>query len=314
MGNITRNTQYIDWLGEERPFFGNFIAATSEVPPTPSITPSNTPTTTLTATPTPTPSITASPTPTPTPTTTNTPTPTTTNTPTPTPSSIPFTPASIGQLAIWFDASEPSTMSLRESGGNYFVESWTGRSVPNYFTQGNAASQPQYVAGLTYSGVSMAGGKFMSGSLSGYTTPTGITTFWVVSMTNGNNDFLFGYSSSNAEDVSAFYDGNPYTEHRTPGVRRGYLFPSSPKAPNFLAVISGNSSAQGVSMNDVVQSQAYDVPITLGATMTALKLSAAGAPTNGTLYELIIYDTILTQANQALVIDYLKTKWDYTNW
>ena len=77
MGNITRNTQYIDWLGEERPFFGNFIAATSEVPPSPTPTPSVTPQIS------PTPTNTETPTPTVTP--TNTITPTTTTTPTPTP-------------------------------------------------------------------------------------------------------------------------------------------------------------------------------------------------------------------------------------
>jgi len=59
MGEIIRNTQFIDWLGEQRPFYGNFVGATPDSPlpsPTPTITPTNTgtPNSTPTQTPTPT--------------------------------------------------------------------------------------------------------------------------------------------------------------------------------------------------------------------------------------------------------------------
>jgi hypothetical protein len=73
MGDIIRNTEFVDWLGEQRPFYGNFVAATQVgPPPTPSITPSNTPTPSVTPPVTPTTTVTITPTgtltPTPTPT------------------------------------------------------------------------------------------------------------------------------------------------------------------------------------------------------------------------------------------------------
>ena len=71
MGDIIRNTEFVDWLGEQRPFYGNFIAATSfaspSPTPTPSITASNTPTPSTTVPVTPTPTKTSTPTPTRTP-------------------------------------------------------------------------------------------------------------------------------------------------------------------------------------------------------------------------------------------------------
>ena len=53
---VTKNTQFIDWLGEQRPFYGHRIFSISDPSPSPTPTPSITPT--LTSTPTPTISVT----------------------------------------------------------------------------------------------------------------------------------------------------------------------------------------------------------------------------------------------------------------
>lgn len=75
MGDIFRRTEFIDWLGEQRPFYGNFIEATPP-PPSPTPTPSANPTSTPTSTPTQTPTQTRTPTQTPTQTRTPAPSPT----------------------------------------------------------------------------------------------------------------------------------------------------------------------------------------------------------------------------------------------
>lgn len=86
--NIIRDVQFIDWLGEQRPFYGHKIMSIPSTP-TPTPTATNTPTPSVTPTFTPTKSVTPSKTPTNTPTLTKTPTttPTPTQTPTYTPSS-----------------------------------------------------------------------------------------------------------------------------------------------------------------------------------------------------------------------------------
>ena len=89
MGNIHRNTEYVDWLGELRPLYGNVVEATSLAPPTPTPTPSTT--APITPTPTNTPTNTTTP--------TNTPTNTTTPTNTPTPSPPPFDSDAAAYLA-----------------------------------------------------------------------------------------------------------------------------------------------------------------------------------------------------------------------
>jgi len=95
--------------------------------PTPSITASQTPTQT------PTPSITSSQTPTQTPTQTYTPSMTPTLTPTMTPSGAGgFSPSSLGDLQIWFDASDVSTLTLTTEGTNTYVQEWDSKGLLTY--------------------------------------------------------------------------------------------------------------------------------------------------------------------------------------
>jgi hypothetical protein len=71
--------------------------------------------------------------PTPTPSSTTTPTPTLTPSPTPTPSSAgAFTPSSLGDLQIWFDASDSGTLTTVTEGSDTFVTEWQSKGLLTY--------------------------------------------------------------------------------------------------------------------------------------------------------------------------------------
>lgn len=78
-------------------------------------------------TPTPTPSSTTIPI-TPTPTNTSTATPT----PTPTPSAVPFTPSSLGNLQVWFDANDDTTITSTTDASYSYVTNWKSKGILNY--------------------------------------------------------------------------------------------------------------------------------------------------------------------------------------
>ena len=140
----------------------NFI---SNVPPTPTPTPTSTPvpTPTPTLTPTPTPTLTPTPTitptptptltatPTPTPTTTVAPTPTPTLTPTPTPTLTPTPTATLAQAQInWITGVKGAgagDLVIRDLNGNILVDEITGVSVKSGTVYVNQSALPYSVTG-----------------------------------------------------------------------------------------------------------------------------------------------------------------------
>jgi hypothetical protein len=307
------------------------------IEPTPSPTASNTPTPTpsitasATQTPTPTTTLTATPTntTTPTPTTTltatptNTPTQTGTLTPTPTPTT-PFAPNLIADLYQWFDASFDSNITTRTSGGETFVESWTGRSGGYFVSQSTAANQPKLVSGaygLPYSGITFSGGTdFMSGSAavgSVIAVPTGTTTFIVSRATADDNSLVYDIqmSGGTSEAVTSLYTNANAAQMRSVGgavLKTSYS--SLPKYPLLLGATSGNTASRAGSFNDISQNSTST--ITSGNFYSTIRFSTpvGEAPANAAIYELILYNRKLSQAEADAVLNYLKNKWNYSSW
>jgi hypothetical protein len=282
----------------------------------PIICPTPTPTQTLTSTPT----GTATSTPTPTTTLTLTPTLTSTSTPTPTPTIPPFSPSSISNLYQWFDASFAPNLTTRVSGGQTFVESWTGRSGGYFVNQTTGANQPQLVSGaygLPFSGVSFSGGSdFMTGSAGNVPTPTGNTVFMVVYQENGVNQLLWDIQASGGTSTpqTSFYVNFDALEANTIGGRiRTNTYSLTSKYPKILLSASGDTSSRGGQINDqTISTQTF----TTGNNNTTIRMSTVNgdAPAQGTIFEIIIYHRKLTQSEVNNVVNYLKTKWNYNSW
>lgn len=300
---------------------------TGTATPTPTTTLTATPTGTGTPTPTPTTTLTSTPTgtvtstPTPTTTLTSTPTQTTTSTPTPTPTTPPFSPSSISDLYQWYDASFADNFTTRESVGQTFVESWTGRTGGYVMTQTTAANQPQLVSGaygLPFSGVSFSGGSdFMTGTTGNVSIPTGNTVFCVVYQENAINQLLFDIQGNdgNFNGAVSYYVNFNVVEMKSVGGRVSHtLYDLKPKYPRILGVVSGDSISRAGTLNDIPQSSTASFSASSQYQTVRMSTVNGDAPANGTIYELIIYNRKLTQSEVNSVVSYLKTKWNYNSW
>lgn len=291
---------------------------TRSATPTPTRTATATPTNTSTPTNTPsnTPTRTAAATQTPTPTRTATVTPTNTSSPTPTSSPLPFSPARINDLFQWFDASSGSTLSTSVTGGTTYITSWSGRTGA-VVSQLTNSLKPQLVAGangLPFSGVTFSGtGINLSGSTSG-TTPSGNTSFIVSYSPDDVNALQIQLDTSNGEGVSSQYVNSNTIEGRLPGRKIQFNnWSSRTKYPKSLMILSGGTTSGGGTVNGTLPSSTSGT-FTYGSTMTGIRMSDIGADTQGTIYEYIIYNRILSPSEILQVQSYLETKWNYSSW
>ena len=296
--------------------------------PTPSITASATQTSTPTQTPTntatQTPTNTASPTPTntATPTQTSTVTPTNTTSPTPTPTATtPFLPSNIADLYQWFDTSVDSNITTRESGGETFVESWTGRTGGYSVNQTTAANQPKLVQGafgFPFSGITFSGGTdFLSGDAGNVAIPTGNTTFIVARVPDEVNALLFDVQASGgtSETTTSLYVNFNVVQMRNVGGSVSInSWDTRSKYPKLLGATSGNTSTRSGMFNDIAQTSTGT--FTSGSNYATIRFSTntGVAPSNGTIFEVLVYNRVLTQTEANNVLAYLKSKWDYNNW
>ena len=172
------------------------ITATNTQTPTPSISP------TQTATPTITPTITRTP--------TNTPTNTTTLTPTPTPSATPPPqPPLLANMALWYDATDASTITTADFSGITRVISFVSKGYSaltlsnNYLT--NPISAPRYIPSSNFVGkntIRFSGETIATNDRQRLVSPTGTTAN--ISLPNGSTFILFSknkFSSSNYQAV-----------------------------------------------------------------------------------------------------------------
>jgi hypothetical protein len=321
-------------------FFTPTPTATPTVTPTMTQTP--TPTTTLTLTPTqtetptqtptntssntPTPSITASNTATPTVTPTNTSTQTPTQTPSHTPTATPGLPGTIPDIFQWFDASYDVNMTLRQDGSNYYVREWQPR-VGNTISQNTNQFQPQLIAnvqGFPYSGVTFIGTENnMSGLIDPVVAvPSGNTTFIVSYLENGENQLMWSIDTDNGEGVSSYYineNAFPPESGNTIEMRSINKLISNRRTsnianfPKVLGIVSGNTTNTLGEFNDVqtTTSRTY----TAGPNMNRIRM---GNPDSSfalmILFEVIVYNRVLTPMEIGQVENYLKLKWNYANW
>lgn len=294
--------------------------------PTPTNTSTMTQTPTRTSTQTPTPTNTSTKTPTPTQTATKTQTPTQTQTSTPTPTVTPGLPPTIPDIFQWFDASILSGMELRTSGSNTYVKVWNPR-IGNTVSQYTDSQQPLLVEnqkGFPYSGVTFVGTENnMSGLISPTVpTPSGNTTFIVSYLENGINQLMWSIDTDVAgEAVSSYYinenalpeTGNTVEMRSINKLISNRKTTSIPNFPKVLGIVSGNTTSTLGRFNDIqtTTSRTYSA----GPNMNRIRM---GNPDSSLalmiLYEVIVYNRVLTSTEIGQVENYLKQKWNYANW
>jgi hypothetical protein len=217
-------------------------------------------------------------------------------------------------------------MELRTSGSNTYVKVWNPR-IGNTVSQYTDSQQPLLVQnqkGFPYSGVTFIGTENnMSGLISPtVATPSGNTTFIVAYLENGLNQLLWSIDTDVAgEAVSSYYineNGLPETGNTVEMRSINKLISNRrtsniPNFPKVLGIVSGNTSQTLGEFNDIqtTTSRTYSA----GPNMNRIRM---GNPDSSlalmVLYEVIVYNRVLTPTEIGQVENYLKNKWNYANW
>lgn len=332
MGKVFRRKTFSDYLGEQRalndivvlyqPDGG--VTPTPTSSPTPTPTPSITPTTTITPTPTITPTNTTTPSPTPnpvcdltytelpsptpsnTPTITPTITPTPTLTQTPTPSATPsggFTPTSISGLTTWF---EP-TLGVTTSGG--YVVSWTDQVGGRIATATSPTNFTQTDVLNGYSGITAPSGNVDSLKWPITDVYSAMTIFGVIKrIDNGNPQYFAGYDG-NQGIGSALDTGGGFKPFIYDGYSGMVLHGgSAPLNISQYNVWSLNTTSGKIRQNGIEVASNAGSPNTQSFTDL---FSNNNTPNNmeGTIWEALFYDRVLTPTEVTQVETYISTKY-----
>jgi hypothetical protein len=310
----TTNEYFVEFISDDE-FDSNIIFAPDELQQpsatptqtsTNTPTPTNTPTNTGTPTNTPTPSITASATQTPTTTPTNTPSATPTLTPTPsTTPPPPFDPLSLGNLQHWYlstsgatsaswtnlgllgGAVSQGTLSLQPTIISETLGSFTGTAV-NYIDEQNQQS------GFTLENYS--GSSIFIVMKRNSTDPI---NNWTINM-NGPSGLCMLIETSIAGII------------KTPkGIQSD---PPTPLGPVFIAASGQSDTFFTASFNDQIPFD--DAPFigTDEGNFLAFGSVSGQIGNDNSIFEFLIYNRLLNSSEYAQVVNYLKTKYQYSTW
>lgn len=204
-------------------------------------------------------------------------------------------PTSIGggTLAVWFDGSDDSTITL--SGSN--VTGWADKS-------GNGRNATYY--GGTYPTKTNPGIRFNSSRMSLSAPLNGnFTVFMVASPSSTSQCYFYGTDLGVATFIQN-YTGN--TLEFFNGSER-FPMSSNPASTFLVNVVHNNTTVTGYYQGTSVYSGASSNmnPGTL-VVLGAAQLGGVGA-INATIYELIIYNSSLSDSDRKAVESYLQRKY-----
>ena len=300
----TTNENYFEFISDDE-FNSNTIFAPDEInPPTPTPTQGLTPTPTPSNTATPTPTTTQTPTPSITPTITTSPTPTLTPTPSSTPPP-PLDPLSLGNLQHWYLSTSGATSS-----------SWTNLGLlGGAITQGDPLDQPSIITetlgSFTGTAVSYINGDRMVGGFT-RTDFSSSTIFWVAKI--NSVDIARGWSMILGDSISGINTGIqtfPLQISKDPSVLDA---PALGKPELLLSASGTTGSFFNSSWNDLPPS--FTGSFTGGSFSDTFNLGDNQGQTTSdiSIFEFLVYNRLLTNSEYLQVVNYLKTKYQYSTW
>ena len=157
----------------------------------------------------------------------------------------------------------------------------------------------------------------MSGLAENVAIPTGNTSFVVGYILNTTNELLCDIQASGgtSETVTSLYSNANVIQMRNVGgsISKGN-WSTTTKYPKILGFTSGSTASRGGTINDTAPTSTST--FTSGNNYATIRFSTdvGVAPTNGTIFEYIVYNRVLTQSEANSVIAYLKNKWNYNSW
>jgi hypothetical protein len=240
-----------------------------------------------------------------------------------------FSPTSIGGCQLWFDASDTSSITPSSITTGTKVSQWNDKSGnARHMSNATSASQPTYstsnVAGslpsvyFTGSADASTNANILSNSASTVFNSTTWDVYAVFKPTSQNNETAIFWNDPSVAVVLICGSTSVYP---TNSVHYGgwRLAPTDgPCRANEVQVYQVYSTGttlgrriNGLADGTVAQTASYSWPSRSSNSELAFTRPSTGTWTNGntSLCEIIVYNTVLSDANRSNVESYLRNKW-----
>ncbi len=228
------------------------------------------------------------------------------------------TPEQQKGLIAWYDLQDPSAVQL---GANQQIFMLKDKSIwNNHISQLTSSYQPLFISdsklntSATVNGISFANGGYMTFRFPSTKTVQGITSFVICKNSLGGSKLLYDLSLEGGEGVASCYAGLDKVESRVPNSLVAFE-PNFSTNPNQYLFIATRGSAGNVqaSLNDS-QYVGQGTRNFVGDRYNRIRLSTEQgvAPSDGTLYELVLFDRKLTDDEFNSVKKYLAEKYYYS--
>ena len=227
------------------------------------------------------------------------------------------TPKQQKSLIAWYDLQDVSTIKLNP--GKYGrVYGINDKSIwKNHISQHEYNYQPIFTKDEGFSngkknGISFANGGYMVYKFPSEKSVNSITSFVVCKNEIGGSKLLFDLSKEGGEGIASCYSGLYKIDSRVPNSSAQFEpdFSNNPST-NFIVSTKGSSGKINSYLNDSFYSGPGSTNFQ-GTSYNRIRLSTPNgdAPTNGTLYELILFDYELSDEDFMIVKNYLQKKYN----
>ena len=220
------------------------------------------------------------------------------------------------RLIVWYDMQDNSTVKLNSNK----VYSINDKGLwKNHIIQNEANSQPLLIRDNDFAsgeknGISFANGGYMVYKFKSEKSVKAITSFVVCKNEIGGSKLLFDLSNEGGEGIASCYSGQYKIESRVPNSSAQFE-PDFSRNQSRRLLISTKGSAGKIKsyLNDALYSGPGST-IFNGTSYNRIRLSTpnSDAPTDGTLYELILFDYELNDNDFKIVKDFLEKKYNHS--
>ncbi len=226
-----------------------------------------------------------------------------------------FAPISIAGLQLWLDAGDTNTIT--ETGRQ--VTNWSDKSGHGNDAIASGASRPTTNSG-TLNGLNVIEFDGSSHAMSTtFNASGGALTVFAVASTNEDNRVILGANDSGGVNSSSMGLGimnRPvmYTPNFAGALEGTTVVSAGPQFHVFTMTHSGGTSAgREIFLNGI--SEASDRTAAAVATISSYSVGArnnSGVASNfwnGSIAEVLIYDSVLSDGDRDRVVSYLKSRW-----
>ena len=210
-----------------------------------------------------------------------------------------FAPSSISGLALWLDAADSASLTLSGSS----VTRWNDKSGNGYIVSGASPSQPTY----TTDTISFNGSQLLTTTYTSF--PAAESIFMIVNAsTTGEGNFLHGNQVGGRQ---LFINGSSFLE--TAKSSSGSLLTAGNIALNNIILIETTNSGTSLShfINGIIQGLPTSVTAYSGSgtTTTIGARSSRSSGLNGSIHEIVIFNSALSTTQRQQIEGYLAWKW-----